>query len=258
MCVRSTDRERGFTLVECVVGVTVLSLLAMGLAKLMVNHERLLAGLEVWRGEGNVAVVQRPVDPIQRVLGVGARLTSNAAADVEQLGPPDFYDVEVTSVGHALWPMRTIAEVVLTCYWGAQDVGATNVVQSVWNTTGSADDVTVADGSLDAGVFSSENVALTQRVRLDATDQLLDAGLYYFVTDASSLSTVLLSVDLGAGPPIPIVGSNIGTTASGLAVWSFELTSPGTMERLDVARSSFAGSFTMSLIETCVTDDIVY
>lgn len=64
----------GFTLLECLVAVMVLSLLAVGLARLTVDHDRLVAGMEEWTDADPTYFVAQPVDDLARLVGTPAEL----------------------------------------------------------------------------------------------------------------------------------------------------------------------------------------
>ena len=78
--------ETGFTLLECLVAVMLLSLLAVGLAKLTVHHDRLVHDLESWTDDDPTCFVAQPDDDLQRLVGVPATLATEPPPPPS--GPP--------------------------------------------------------------------------------------------------------------------------------------------------------------------------
>jgi prepilin-type N-terminal cleavage/methylation domain-containing protein len=74
---RPDVRPRGFTLLECLIAILVLSLLAAGLARLTVDHTRLVASLDAWAASDPTYYVAQPQDAMERLVGVPAALATD-------------------------------------------------------------------------------------------------------------------------------------------------------------------------------------
>jgi prepilin-type N-terminal cleavage/methylation domain-containing protein len=99
---RAAERGTGFSLVECLVAVTVLSLLVTGLAKLTVQHDRLLQGLGTWAAGDPVWFVERPA--LTAAL-LGAPATLAAELPLPPASPPAGpLEVTVLEVSRGLSP----------------------------------------------------------------------------------------------------------------------------------------------------------
>jgi prepilin-type N-terminal cleavage/methylation domain-containing protein len=96
--------ERGFTLLECTVALLLFTLLVVGLARLTVAHDRLVASTEVWLADDPILFVDVADDELERLLGVPARLVADAPAPL----------VTVTEVSRQLDPPAASALVVMT------------------------------------------------------------------------------------------------------------------------------------------------
>lgn len=104
-------RVAGFTLLECVVALLALTLLATGMASLLVAHDRLVQDLGAWAADDPVWFVARP-GPTGQALGAPARLQAEAPLAP---GAPDpgVLEVTVLSVTRALSPASATAHVLL-------------------------------------------------------------------------------------------------------------------------------------------------
>ena len=98
----------GFTLLETMVGLLALSLLAMGLSRLVVGHERLMASMEDWLDGDPNWYVARHEDPLNRVLGAPATLSDTAPPASLPDPPPGRVDVTVLSLDHGLQPFVVV------------------------------------------------------------------------------------------------------------------------------------------------------
>lgn len=104
-------RASGFTLLECMVALLALTLLATGIASLLVAHDRLVQGLGTWAAGDPVWFVARP-GPTGQALGAPARLSAEApvAPPAPDPGP---LEVTVLSVTRGLAPASATAQVLL-------------------------------------------------------------------------------------------------------------------------------------------------
>lgn len=102
----------GFTLLECLVAITLLSLLAMGLARLTTTHDRLLAGLEAWTHDEPTYFVAQPDGAMQRLVGMPATLVTEPPLPPSGPGSGAL-QVTVTAVDLVLHPPQATAQVHL-------------------------------------------------------------------------------------------------------------------------------------------------
>ena len=111
---RRTERRRGFTLLECTVALLVFTLLVVGLGRLVVAHDRVLASMETWLQGDPTWFVDVPDDDLERVLGVPARLVE--MSPLPPPGPPPalVWTVTVQSVQRQLAPPQASAVVVMS------------------------------------------------------------------------------------------------------------------------------------------------
>lgn len=245
----------GFSLVECMAGVVVLSLLAVGFMKLGANHERLVADLEVARAGATAGSVQPHPDPYHRALGARARRTLGAPAAPDAFGDPDVYLVALTSTEHRSFAGVTRASVELTCNHGQLLDGVDAVLTSVWDLDDGTSDLTLEQGSLAAGVFSSGSGWPFRAVEITSTAKGIDAGVQYMISDTDELVVARARVDAGSGSSW-ISAVYEGQTTSGWHVWSYTVPSAGVLEQVDVRTLSWDGGFEVSFIEECVLDDM--
>jgi prepilin-type N-terminal cleavage/methylation domain-containing protein len=106
--------ERGFTLLECTVALLLFTLLVVGLARLTVAHDRLVASTEVWLADDPILFVDVADDELERLLGVPARLVADAPAPPPAPPAPLAWLVTVTEVSRQLDPPAASALVVMT------------------------------------------------------------------------------------------------------------------------------------------------
>jgi prepilin-type N-terminal cleavage/methylation domain-containing protein len=99
----------GFTLLECLVAVIVLSLLAVGLARLTTHHDKLMAGVEQWTFGDPTYFVAQPEDGLQRLVGVPATLVGSPPLPPAPLPGPGVLQVTVSSVELELHPPQATA-----------------------------------------------------------------------------------------------------------------------------------------------------
>ena len=99
----------GFTLLECLVAVMLLSLLAVGLAKLTVHHDRLVHDLESWTDDDPTWFVAQPDDDLQRLVGVPATLATEPPPPPSGPPAPGVLAVTVTAVELELHPPQATA-----------------------------------------------------------------------------------------------------------------------------------------------------
>jgi prepilin-type N-terminal cleavage/methylation domain-containing protein len=111
---RRRRTDRGFTLLECTVALLLFTLLVVGLAKLTVAHDRLVASTEGWLADDPVVFVDVSDDDLQRLLGVPARLVPDAPAPPPAPPAPDAWLVTVTATARTLDPPTASALVVMT------------------------------------------------------------------------------------------------------------------------------------------------
>lgn len=249
-------RERAFTLVECMVGVVVLSLMAVGFVRLAGSHERIVADLEIARGGATSNKIQRRKDPYQRVLGARAQRTGGTPRAIDDFEKPSVYFVDVTSVEHRPPEPRTTAVVQLTCYAGQLDATPDEVLQTVWGTSVSPADASLDAGTYSSGVFTSDVSMPFQEVEVTTGGHTILTGTYYAVTDLASLNTAQLRIDPGGGNTT-VNATSIGMTTGGLTVWEFVVPADGVLERMRFRVPVATGTFTVSLIAECVLDDLL-
>ena len=96
--------ETGFTLLECLVAVLVLSLLATGLAKLTVHHDRIVADLESWTAGDPTWYVAQVDDDLARLVGAPARLSAGPPLPLSPPPGPGAFEVSVSEVELQLDP----------------------------------------------------------------------------------------------------------------------------------------------------------
>ena len=101
---RSEPGESGFTLLECLVAVLVLSLLATGLAKLTVHHDRIVADLESWTDGDPTWYVTQVDDDLARLVGVPATLSADPPPPLSPPPGPGAFAVTVSDVELQLDP----------------------------------------------------------------------------------------------------------------------------------------------------------
>ena len=101
--------ETGFTLLECLVAVMLLSLLAVGLAKLTVHHDRLVHDLESWTDDDPTWFVAQADDDLQRLVGVPATLATEPPPPPSGPPAPGALAVTVTAVELELHPPQATA-----------------------------------------------------------------------------------------------------------------------------------------------------
>ena len=87
---RTPDRRaprgaRGTTLLECEIAVIMLSVLVVGMVKLLGSHERLVSTLDAWAADEPTLWVHLPEDELRRVLGVPARFVLERPTATEAL-----------------------------------------------------------------------------------------------------------------------------------------------------------------------------
>jgi hypothetical protein len=92
--------------------VLILTLLAVGLANLIVSHERLVADMEDWLSGDPVYYVDQVDDQFQRTLGSPAVLSTDP---VLPPGPPSSgdFDVTILSVDLQLYPNLATATIFM-------------------------------------------------------------------------------------------------------------------------------------------------
>ena len=100
--------ERGFTLLECMIATLVLSLLAVGLARLTTAHDKLLSKIEAWADGEPLYYVSQADDPMQRLVGVPAALVADPPLPLTPHSPGAL-EVTVTSVELELDPPQARA-----------------------------------------------------------------------------------------------------------------------------------------------------
>ena len=90
----SSPGQRGFTLLDCEIAIIVLSLLSVGVMNRTRSHEQVVRSLEKWHEGRSVYYVVQPEDPIERLLGVPARMSADGNR-TELLGLRRPFDVNV-------------------------------------------------------------------------------------------------------------------------------------------------------------------
>src|SRR5262245_25540506 len=95
--------ERGMILVECEAAVLALALIAVGLARLHVTHDRLVQDIAAWTEDGAVLFVDRPDDPLHAIAGVPASLVPDPPLLPVPPAEGD-YEVTLLSVERTLDP----------------------------------------------------------------------------------------------------------------------------------------------------------
>lgn len=85
------------TLLECEVAVIVLSMLVVGMVKLLGSHEHIVSTLDEWTRDEPVYRVIPPVDELRRTIGVPARLQR---VD-DETGPPIAYSETALPIGES-------------------------------------------------------------------------------------------------------------------------------------------------------------
>jgi prepilin-type N-terminal cleavage/methylation domain-containing protein len=110
---RGRDR-RGVSLLECLVAIVILSISMLGLSRLVVDNERLLAKIESWCAFEPEYYVVRPAYDLERTLGCPARLSTSAGGAVGGVPTDTPFHVIVLSRSRNLHPesATAIVEVV--------------------------------------------------------------------------------------------------------------------------------------------------
>jgi hypothetical protein len=101
----------GVSLLECTVAVVILSISLMGITRLIVDHERILASVESWCAFEPEYYVARPTYDLERTLGRPAQLSTTLPSGLA--GPPTDtpYHVVVISRSRGLHPESATAVV---------------------------------------------------------------------------------------------------------------------------------------------------
>jgi hypothetical protein len=258
VCRRSpTDARAGFTLLETIVGTLVLSLLAMGLARLVVGHDRLMSSMEDWLDDDPTWYVARHQDPLARTLGASATLSTTAPPATLPDPPPGRVDVTVLSIDHGLQPVTTSANVMLVdnCYYGADLAGPGEVLDSVWEVPGAPSGVTLTAGTWSEGVFSGTDVSSHDTVDVDVDTHAIAAGTYFMTTNLAALQEVRILVSGGQNDWVD--GTDIGVTAAGDSVWTFDVTLAANLEQIEVSALSTSAELELRIYEDCIADEIL-
>ena len=105
------NRKGGFTLLEFEIAILILMFSVLGITKLVVSHERLLADLEEWCSGDPVYFVVPSEDELERILGMPAALSTTPPSGDPPPADPQPYEVTVETVARELYPFRATATV---------------------------------------------------------------------------------------------------------------------------------------------------
>ncbi len=114
--------QSGFTLLECEVALLLLMLLALGMARLTIDHGRIVNSVEGWLEKVEetedvwvdpLYYVDQSDDSWARILGSPATLALTAPTLPGPPPGPDAFDVTITSVDLTLYPPTVTALVSL-------------------------------------------------------------------------------------------------------------------------------------------------
>ena len=247
----------GFTLLETMVGLLALSLLAMGMSRLVVGHERLMASMEDWLDGDPNWYVARHEDPLNRVLGAPATLSDTAPPASLPDPPPGRVDVTVLSLDHGLQPPTASTSVLLVdnCYYGADLASTGQILDLVWGVPGAPGEVSLTTGTLLFGVFEGAPSGPRDTVDIDVGGHPIAAGDYHMLTNLAALQQI--RIRLSGGQSGWVNGIPLGVTGSGALVWSFTVGTAADLEQIEVSAQSAAAELELRLYEECITDDIL-
>jgi hypothetical protein len=101
----------GISLLECTIAVVILSISLLGLTRLLVDNERMLASVESWCAfEPSYYVVRAP-DDLDRTLGCPAHLSATPGGGISGSPPNTPYEVVILSRSRSLHPESATAVV---------------------------------------------------------------------------------------------------------------------------------------------------
>jgi hypothetical protein len=105
----SRSKRCGVSLVECTVAVVILSISLLGLTRLIVDHERMLAEIESWCAFEPEYHVARATYDLERTLGAPAQLSTTPPANVAGVPTDTPFHVIVISRSRSLHPESATA-----------------------------------------------------------------------------------------------------------------------------------------------------
>jgi prepilin-type N-terminal cleavage/methylation domain-containing protein len=117
---RDRRRQSGFTLLEVEAAVLILSILVVGVFKLVWHHEQIADASDQWcqinppSFTAPTYYIQISGDELERVLGMPGELVDTSPPALPGPPAPDVYDVEVQDYSQALYPPTSTCSVVMT------------------------------------------------------------------------------------------------------------------------------------------------